>query len=272
MYRKQDVDRLIFEKMNGRCPLRDSEILKIRYWRTGRHKPQSREQCLELTRALELEPEEARYLLQFYYDAADQVFTEEDLDNPVYQERLRVLAELETQYLANAHPAELDRLDIPWTGNGKFLRHYYFQDAGSYVYAGATEKSGKKNSHFSSINYIHEFQKNRRLLGEIPRKTILRHLFIMGAPFLSAEVMNDWFQALGYAPLTMDHETRWGERLDCLLLRLLERYEQECTGKSPEEGLCWLRESCRMLDRALAGTGHEELRFLYFKALRNAEG
>lgn len=268
LLRKQDVDRLVFEKMNGRCPEKDSEILKIRYWRTGRHKPQNREQCLEFARALELNAEETNYLLQFYYDSADRIFNENDEEDPLYQKRLSVMQQLETQYLANAHPDQLSRLDISWEKPFPSLRHYYFQDVKNYISSEKTEKSG---SRFSSTNYVHEFQKSRRLLGEIPRKTMLRHLFVMGAPFLSVSVMNERLTALGYAPLTVDHETRWGERLDCLIIRLLGYYESECSGKSPSEGLAWLQKTCRELDEELVEKGHRELRFLYFKALKNAE-
>ena len=47
------LDRLVFERLYGRQPEKSTEQLPIRYWRTGRHKPQSREQCLALGRALE---------------------------------------------------------------------------------------------------------------------------------------------------------------------------------------------------------------------------
>ena len=32
MERRQDIDRLIFQKMNGRDPEKDSQLIKIRYW------------------------------------------------------------------------------------------------------------------------------------------------------------------------------------------------------------------------------------------------
>lgn len=265
--RKNDVDRLIFQKMHGRTPERDSEILKIRYWRTGRHKPQSRQQCLELSRALNLDDAGTLYLLQYYYDAADQVFDEADTTKPLYQKRLRVMQELEIQYLTNADLDYLENIGVPWDKPLPYLRHCYFQDAARYISGSQWEKA---DSHLSSANFVHEFQKTRRLLGEIPRKTILRHLFLLSAPYLSVAVMNDRLTALGYAPLTKDHETRWGERLDGLLLRLLERYESACSGKTPDEGLVWLQQACREIDEALIGTGHTELQFLRFKALKSA--
>lgn len=265
--RRGDVDRLIFQKLYGRLPKKESEILKIRYWRTGRHKPQSREQCLELGRALELDKEKSLYLIQAYYDGADLIFSEADVENPVYQSRIQVFAELEGQYMANAYPDTLERLEIPWEKPEPFVRHYYFQDALGYV---SGTQWDKKVSHFSSANYVNEFQKNRRLLGEIPRKTILRHLFLMSAPFVSADVMDARLTALGYLPLSRGHESRWGERLDALILGLLEWYKTECTGKSPRQCIQWLQSTCRTLDERLAVSGHPELRFLNFKALKKS--
>ncbi len=264
--RRQDIDRLIYQKLTGRCPERDSQLLKIRYWRTGRHKPQSREQCLQLGKALNLEKEDLRYMLQAYYDSADRIFDKGDEKNPVYQERLRLFGELEQQYLINAHPDILTQMGVPWNRPEPYLRHYYFQDAANYV---SGVRQGRNSSHISSANYVNEFQKSRRLQGEIPRRTILRHLFIMGAPFLSKEVMNSRLTALGYAPLSEGHESRWGERVDCLILGLLEQYSAECTGKSPVQCLAWLQNTSRFLDQRLVDVGHPELRFLYFKALGN---
>lgn len=81
----------------------------------------------------------------------------------------------------------------------------------------------------------------------------------MGALYLSVQVMNDRLETLGYTPLAIDHETRWGERLDCLVIRLLERYETICADQTPDEGLSWLRQTCRGIDEALMNTGHTEL-------------
>lgn len=36
---KSEADSLIFEKMYSRAPEKASDVLKIRYWRTGRHVP-----------------------------------------------------------------------------------------------------------------------------------------------------------------------------------------------------------------------------------------
>lgn len=222
---------------------------------------------MELAKALDLDEGGTRYLLQYYYDGADQIFSEADASNPVYQERLCVMQALEEQYLTNAEPDDLEEMNIPWDKPLPYLRHFYFLDAMRYLSQPQQEQA---ENHLSSANFVHEFQKTRRLLGEIPRKTMLRHLFLMGAPYLSIEVMNERLTALGYAPLAEDHETRWGERLDCLILRLLERYEAVCAGKTPAEGLAWLRQTCRAMDGALTDSGAKELQFLRFKALKSA--
>ena len=214
------LDRLVFERLYGRQPEKSTEQLPIRYWRTGRHKPQSREQCLALGRALELEKAEITFLLQSYYDSVDRVFAPADRENPVYRRRREYLARLEEQYLAMAHPLVLEQLRIPWEKAGNYLRHYYVQDARQYV-----EAKNKVDGacHLNSANYVNEFQHLRFLMG--------------------------------------------GERTDILVLKLLERYRQECVGKAPVDCQSWLRRTCRIMDGFLQYRGHPELRFLYFKAL-----
>lgn len=258
------LDRLVFERLYGRQPEKSTEQLPIRYWRTGRHKPQSREQCLALGRALELEKAEITFLLQSYYDSVDHVFAPADRENPVYRRRREYLARLEEQYLAMAHPLVLEQLRIPWEKAGNYLRHYYVQDARQYVEA---KNKVDGTCHLNSANYVNEFQHLRFLMGEIPRKTMLRHLFLLLAPFVSREALDQGLTALGYLPLDARHESRFGERTDILVLKLLERYRQECVGKAPADCQSWLRRTCRIMDGFLQYRGHPELRFLYFKAL-----
>ena len=74
-------------------------------------------------------------------------------------------------------------------------------------------------------------------------------------------------ETLGYLPLDERHESRFGERTDLLVLSLLERYQQECTGKTPSDCHAWLRHTCRDMDTFLLHRGHPELRFLHFKTL-----
>lgn len=258
------LDRLVFERLYGRQPTKSTEQLPIRYWRTGRHKPQSREQCLALGRVLELETADVAFLLQGYYDSADRVFSLADREDPVYGRRRRYLENLEAQYLAMVHPLMLERLHIPWERSEEYLRHYYVQDARQYV---DTKNKPDGASHLNSANYVNEFQRLRFLMGEIPRKTILRHLFLLLAPFVSREALDQGLTTLGYLPLDARHESRFGERTDLLVLALLEQYRQACAGKSPADCQSWLRRTCRTMDGFLQYRGHPELRFLYFKTL-----
>lgn len=258
------LDRLVFERLYGRQPEKSTEQLTVRYWRTGRHKPQSREQCLALGRALGLVGPDMSFLLQGYYDSADMVFSSADTDGPVYRRRREYLEHLEEQYLAMAHPLELERRNIPWEKSGEYLRHCYVQDARQYISA-KNKLDGV--SHLNSANYVNEFQRLRFLMGEIPRKTMLRHLFLLLAPFVSQETLDQGLTALGYLPLDARHESRFGERTDILVLALLERYRQECVGKAPVDCQSWLRCTCRTMDAFLQYRGHSELRFLYFKTL-----
>lgn len=258
------LDRVVFERLNGRQPEKSTEQLAIRYWRTGRHKPHSREQCLALGRALELGPADTAFLLQGYYDSADRVFSAGDREDPVYRRRRRYLEGLEKQYLAAVHPLVLDRLNIPWEKSGEYLRHCYVQDARQYV---DTKNKLDGTSHLNSANYVNEFQRLRFLLGEIPRKTILRHLFLLSAPFVSRAILDQGLEVLGYLPLEARHESRFGERIDLLVLLLLERYQQECAGMTPAGCQAWLRRTCRLMDTFLLHRGHPELRFLHFKTL-----
>lgn len=258
------LDRLVFARLYGRPPEKSTEQLSIRYWRTGRHKPQSREQCLALGRALALDEADTAFLLQGYYDSADQIFSPTDHQDPVYRRRRSYLEALETQYLAAVHPLELERLNIPWEKPGEYLRHCYVQDARQYV---DTKNKLDGTSHLNSANYVNEFQRLRFLLGEIPRKTMLRHLFLLSAPFVSRSLLDQGLETLGYCPLDEQHESRFGERTDFLVLRLLERYQQACRGQTPSCCRAWLRRTCRLMDAFLLHQGHPELRFLHFKTL-----
>lgn len=71
---RHETDLFLYEKMYGRNPDKSSELLKIRYWRTGKHTPLNREQCLLFGKALELSPEDMRFLIQGYYDRSLEIF------------------------------------------------------------------------------------------------------------------------------------------------------------------------------------------------------
>ena len=52
----------MYERMYGRAPKKDSEVLKLRYWRTGKCMPGNREHCLLFGKALELSETEMEFV------------------------------------------------------------------------------------------------------------------------------------------------------------------------------------------------------------------
>lgn len=97
---------------------------------------------------------------------------------------------------------------------------------------------------------------------------MIRHLLILGMPFVNWKIMDKKLSALGYLPLTEEHTLTDGERLDWLLVRLLELYEKCCTGKEPEECVIWFQKACLILDRYFAEKKEDNFRFMFFKALK----
>lgn len=266
---KAEADEMIYMKMYAQIPGKPSDTLKIRYWRTGRHLPVSREQCLSFGKALELAEDEMRYLIQGYYDRSDLVFETEQTEG-IYLHRLGLLNELIREYLDKVHPAVRRRLYRSGPDLERSLRHIYYTDARSYLEARTPEQTEVKQ-HIASINYVSEFGRQMKLLGEIPRKTMIRHLILFGAPFISRELLSSRLEAFGYLPLDGSHTQVDGSRLDRLILGFLELYEENCAGKDPESCSRWFRDAYGILDRYLKEKGNAGLRFLYFKALKGSE-
>ena len=63
------------------------EVLKIRYWRTGRHYPKNRAACEVFGQALDLDVDEQRDLMINWFNRADRCFGPEDSGNTEYQKR-----------------------------------------------------------------------------------------------------------------------------------------------------------------------------------------
>lgn len=264
---KAETDALIYYRMYGKNPGKSSDTLKIRYWRTGRHFPSGRETCTEFGKALNLAEAEQKYLMQAYFDRSDCVFKEES-EQELYITRRNVMDELVKEYLDKVHPALKLRLYRFGEDMDHCLRHLYYTDAKRYLKNCPIEKI-EVERHITSISYESEFSRQIKLLGEIPRKTMIRHLLLFGMPFLNRELMSQRLEILGYLPLLKDHTQVTGSRLDQLLLGFLEIYEKSCTGKEPLECLRWFRQSYSFLDGYLEKNNNTELRFLYFKALRD---
>ena len=265
---KIQVDRLLCERMLGREPRTGTESLKIRYWRTGRYTPVNREQCLRLAEALELTEEEKRFLIQGYFDRSETVYdTPEKWNSAPCIEKCSLLQKLEERYLAGIPRELLEELHIRPEERGKYFRHIYFTDAFHYVTVSGEHSMEMLRKHITSTRYDSELRRQMRLQGEIPRKTMLRHLLILNAPMVSLETVNRQLNFLGYLPLSEDHTLTGGERLDSLVIRLLEGYGEVFDPRQPRRSLCWLQEACREMDRLFVEMKRPRMRFMHFKAL-----
>lgn len=261
-----ETDRLIFEKMYGRAPSQ-TETVKIRFWRTGRHLPVGREE------ALGMDAGEKVYFLQACMEKSDVVFQEppgrEDGRSALYQERTALMEGMIAEYIAQIPPARFIRLNIPYERLASYARHLYCMDAVCATRLRGSGDEGAKGlrDHFSSVNYESEFLRIRKLLGEIPRRTMLRHIFLLGLPYLNRRLLDERLGRLGYLPLTEGHTGTRGEQLDDLVIGLFRLYEEACDGREPLVCREWLFDMLSALDRYLQGTGREEYRFLYFRSL-----
>lgn len=271
---RAQTDALIYKKMYGTKPEKESHVLKIRFWRTGRHLPANREQCISFGQAIDLSESEMKYLLQAYYDRSDRTFSEADSgekgkEDPLYIERVTFMNSIVEEYLRKVPPSEMMELGIaPWQLR-QHLRHLYFMDAVKCIDIWKRLNIKLLRRHISSINYRSELERSLKLIGEIPRKTILRHFILFGKPFINRQILDGWLEKLGYMPLTEGHSMVGEERLDDLVIGFLDLYKKYCTGKGTQECENWLCVNLRYLDRCLIREGEQNLRFMYFKALRD---
>ena len=265
---KQDTDLFLYNRMYGHAPKKPSEVLKLRYWRTGRYTPVNREQCVLLGKALELSSEEYTYLLQNYYDRCLDVYDADSASTePGHLEKQQYIRQLSDAYLQKVPSERIMHLNIPKGNLRSYLRHLYFTDAFHYIYSTVHPDSDILTRHITSTSYESEFTRQLKLLGEIPRKTMLRHLIIFDLPELTLEKINEQLSLLGYLPLCEEHTLVSGEHLDWLLIRLIRMYEEICTQETPETCLAWFQNACRTLDRFFIDSEKPRLRFMYFKAL-----
>jgi hypothetical protein len=239
---KPEPDQLIFNKRYAAEPEKGSDTLKIRNGRTGRHLPISREQCLMFGKALQLSEEEGRFLIQGYCDRCDRVF-EAVTQEKLYLERTALLRNLSKEYLEKVHPARKRQLYHSGANLSQSLRHLYYTDAKGYIRSGEGECTCQVGRHISSLNYMSEFGRQLKLLGEIPRKTMIRHLMIFANPFVNEEWLSRWLMQLGYLGLDENHTQADGSRLDRLLLGYLRLYRECCAGSNPAQCQSWLRPS-----------------------------
>lgn len=267
--KKEEADVLLYQRMYGKRPEKSSDILKIRYWRTGRHLPANRDQCRRFGDALGLEEEERKYLFQVYWDRCDQVFYPEEPKGDVYVERTAYMQNLIQEYLWKIPPSRMLDLKLNPQEIEMHLRHLYFTDAVRCVEVWKKFDMKMIHLHISSVNYRSELDRSLKLFGEVPRKTVIRHLILLGMPFVNRRVLDQGLSRLGYLPLTEGHTMTEGAYLDELVLGFLEEYERFCSGQDPQECAAWLRANLRQLDGCLIRRGARNLRFMYFKALRD---
>lgn len=268
-----ETDDLIYRKIYAAPAQKLSDTTKIRYWRTGRHVPSNRTLCLAFGRAMELSGDEMRTLLMSWYDRSDLVFhkipEKEDPLREIYLHRLEVVSALTKEYLDKIHPLRRMQLNVAPENKEHNLRHFYFTDAISFQ---SNMNHIAPEKHIESVSYESEFQRQIRFLGEIPRKVMIRHLFLFEEPYLSRSHVSGLLKELGYMELEEEHTTVTGDRLDRLVIGFLELYDKSCEGLEPEECSRWLREAYRHLDRFLITHNQNGLRFLYFKTLDGKKG
>lgn len=263
-----ETDRFLFQRIYGRSPRTQTEYLKIRYWRTGRYTPLNRKLCEQLGKALELTGEDRKFLLQGYYDRSLEVYDAfRDSRNEKYQERCRKMQQLVNMYVNRIPEQTLELFHIRSGERKKNFRHLYFTDALRYVDFPEDRIVKTAKKHITSTRYDSELRRQIHLHGEIPRKTMIRHLIIWNMPELSCQKISSQLEYFGYLPLSEKHTMTSGEYLDRLLICLLRLYEEMYDPKAPENSYVWMCQACRLLDRFFKEQGRPNMRFMHFKAL-----
>lgn len=258
---RTQTDERLYKELYHAAPLKYSQITKIRYWRSGTHFPGNYEETLGFARALGLDEKEIRYFFQAYLE--QNYFA----DEKKREEARALLDSLKKEFQQKIHPSELLRYGIRERDLPRSFRMLYFEMASGYVNLTSTTKEGRLNPQ-ESASFGSELTRIQKMQGHFSRKNLIRHLIILGSPFVSVEQMNLWLENLGCAPLQEAHTTAGGYRQDLLVIRILEFYEKRARGLEPQEGKILLRRILSEMDRTLSGQDMQELCFMYFKALR----
>ena len=257
---KNQTDERLYKELYHAAPLKYSQITKIRYWRSGTHFPGNYEEALGFVRALGLDEEEIRYFFQVYLE--QNYFA----DEKKHKAAVQLLDSLKTEFQQKIHPSEILRYGVREKDLSRCFRMLYFEKAAGYVNLTSVTKEGRLNPQ-ESASFGSELMRIQKMQGHFSRKTLIRHLIILGSPFVSVEQMNLWLECLGCAPLQEAHTTVDGYRMDLLVIRVLELYEKTARGLEPQEGKLLLRWILSEMDRTLRGQDMQELCFMYFKAL-----
>lgn len=265
---KSDMDFHIYQRMYGKLPSA-SGALKIRYWRTGHHLPANRGTAQAFAQALELSSEESVWLLTAWLDKSRDFYQQTPpRENALYWERRRHLEELAFDYLKRMSarpPASLSSVRLAEEESLSSLRHLYYVDALQYIQPEPSSPFWEK--HIYSTRYDMELKRSLKLLGEIPRKTMIRHLILLGLPDVSAPWLNSQLSFFGYLPLMKGHTLTGGEHLDRLLLGILAAYEELKEKNGAERAQLWFLHCYRRLDAYFVKNHRNGFRFMYFKSL-----
>ena len=200
---RKETDILIYERMYGRQPERTSDYLKVRYWRTGRYTPANRSVCLNLAQALELSQDETKFLLQGYYDCCDTLYPDSESAAKTgedYLSRYEYMKELIRTYLRRIPEKTMRKLRIDPDERSHYFRHLYFYRRVSLHLPPAAPESEVFRKHITSTRYDSELRRQIKLEGEVPRRTMLRHLLLLNAPDLSVEKISGQLAFFGYLP------------------------------------------------------------------------
>lgn len=258
------ISRIMCELRGENVSFEKSDIIKVRYWRTGQHYPRNRETCVLFGQALGLDGAEQRRLMTEWYNRSDRVFEAEDTDDNVYMERAGLLGKLQTEFLEKQRPEELLSLCAPGTAPSENLRYIYCRQALNYLSDTSRKNINAPLKHLDTRSYQYQFAREMKLFGEISRVSMIRHLLILGMPFVSRSRVSGWLKMLGYMPLREDHRTPYGIAEDLPVLGLLELYEKTCTGVSPEQCTEWFCRSAGTLGDMLVSldcAGADPFRF-----------
>lgn len=260
---KGQADRLIYQRMYGQAPQKPSDLNKIRFWRTGLHLPVNGQEALRFARAMEFSREQETF---FFRSCLDYPWFPDDAGR---QAALELLKTLKQEYLMKVNPSRL--LAESWHRRPeKSFRHLYYRDAADYTCDRTDEKLRSDINRFDSVSFGSELLRIQRMEGKISRKSMIRHLILLGAPFVSVSQLNSWLVQLGFAPLNKNHVSVDNTRLDLLVIRLLTAYEELAAGREYTECERLLKELCARTDALLCQRKLEKLRFMYFKSLKNA--
>jgi len=121
--KKADGDIKLYELMYGRKPNKSSEIIKIRFWRTGQHLPADRKQMAMFAKALGMNEGEKMYFTQALMDKSDMVFMDNDKLSDIYIARHKVMQTLIDEYLVKIYPLRKIELGITESNVEGSIRH-----------------------------------------------------------------------------------------------------------------------------------------------------